>query len=139
MKLVVDASVVIARLFHDDPKEANGERALQIFRALNVAQVSFIQPVHWLVEAAAVCSMKDPKRAQGMIENLYLLEIDVASAQSIFTRAIELAIAHKAQVFDTMYHAVALEQSATLITADRKYFNAAQSMGHIKLLEQFTL
>ena len=40
-------------------------------------------------------------------------------------------------LFDTLYHAVALEEKATLVTADRKYYDKARRMGSILMLEEF--
>jgi predicted nucleic acid-binding protein len=42
-------------------------------------------------------------------------------------------------MFDTLYHAVALHLTDTvLVTADRKYYEKASSLGRIVLLEEFT-
>jgi hypothetical protein len=41
------------------------------------------------------------------------------------------------RAFDTLYHAVALENDATLFTADDAYFAKACRLGSIKLLTSF--
>jgi predicted nucleic acid-binding protein len=47
-------------------------------------------------------------------------------------RGVELAIELKQHLFDTFYHAVALETpNTTLITADERYLRAARSKGQI--------
>ena len=55
----------------------------------------------------------------------------------MYQRAIELACQHNHHLFDTLYHAAALEESATLITADRRYYDKAKLAGHIMMLEDF--
>ena len=52
-------------------------------------------------------------------------------------RAISLALKLDHHLFDTLYHAVALEEKATLITADRKYYDKVRRMGSILMLEEF--
>ncbi len=37
-------------------------------------------------------------------------------------------------LFDTLYHAVALEEGATLVTADEVHFAKARRLGNIELL-----
>jgi len=44
----------------------------------------------------------------------------------------------KHHFFDTLYHAIAIEQGAMLITADNSYFAKAFRLGNIKLLTSFT-
>jgi hypothetical protein len=40
-------------------------------------------------------------------------------------------------LFDTLYHAVALEQGALLVSADRRYLNKAGGLGQIVGLEDW--
>jgi hypothetical protein len=45
----------------------------------------------------------------------------------------------KHHLFDTLYHAVALQTSgATFITADAAYYRKAQGLGRVLLLKDFT-
>lgn len=37
-------------------------------------------------------------------------------------------------LFDTLYHATALETGAVMLTADRRYHDKAAGLGHIRLL-----
>jgi len=39
-------------------------------------------------------------------------------------------------LFDTLYHATAIESEALMITADRRYHDKAAHLGRIVLLEQ---
>ena len=54
-----------------------------------------------------------------------------------YQRAIALALKLDHHLCDTLYHAVALEEKAMLITADRKYYDKAGRMGSILMLEEF--
>ena len=139
MKLVVDASVIVALLFADRPDEPDGIRAIKLFDAFKDGDVTLVQPVHWLAEVAAVSAMKEPHRAQESIRDLQALDIAIATSQQIYSSAIDIAIRRKAHLFDALYHSVALTCGATLITADQRYFAAARAEGQIKLLHSFTL
>ncbi len=48
-----------------------------------------------------------------------------------------MAITLNHHLFDTLYHAVALEVGATLVTADEVYFNKARHLGGMQLLADF--
>jgi predicted nucleic acid-binding protein len=50
---------------------------------------------------------------------------------SIFKRASRIAHELKHHLFDTLYHAVALEHGCTLVTADDTYFRKSHSLGGI--------
>ena len=54
-----------------------------------------------------------------------------------YQRAISLALKLDHHLFDTLYHAIALEEKATLVTADRRYYGKAKRMGSIFMLEEF--
>ncbi len=56
---------------------------------------------------------------------------------TVLRRAADLGIALKAHLFDTLYHAVALETGATLVTADDRYFAKARGEGSIVMLQDF--
>ncbi len=91
-----------------------------------------LQPVHWLAEVAAVLSRLSPKSAARDIEMLHALELPVRDDVTTYSRACQLAVDLNRHVFDTLYHAVALEtDSAILVTADVRYARAARSVGRI--------
>ena len=59
---------------------------------------------------------------------------------AVYATACDLAIRLNHPLFDTLYHAVALHTpDATLVTADRRYFDKAQSIGQIVQLGDMNL
>ncbi len=40
-------------------------------------------------------------------------------------------------IYDSIYHALAIKENATFITADKRHFNKSKSFGHIELLEDW--
>lgn len=55
-------------------------------------------------------------------------------SSNVLQRAMEMSVRLKHHLFDTLYHAAALEHGATLVTADDAYFAKAFRLGNIKLL-----
>ena len=57
-----------------------------------------------------------------------------------YARAISLATQLNHHLFDTLYHALALETPiARFVTADRRYFAKAQHLGQIVWLPDFVV
>ena len=63
---------------------------------------------------------------------LSALELPATDELQVLRRGLELGIELKQDLFDTFYHAVALEnQDGVLITADQRYLRAARTKGQI--------
>lgn len=135
MSVVLDASVVVKWLLQNPQHEPNTDKATLLVEAVVKGGESALQPPHWLVEVGAVLARESPATAAGDIVMLSALDIPVTDDPVILRRACEMAIDLKQHLFDTLYHAVALETAdAVLITADERYFRAAQSHGRILTL-----
>lgn len=133
--VVADASVVVKWFMADRPEEDDVEAALQILYAVHDARVSLRQPPHWLAESAAVLTRLSPGTAIEDIADLHAMEVEEVTTFSAYERAARLAHSLGQHLFDTLYHAVALETGGvTLLTADERYFRAAASVGGIALL-----
>jgi predicted nucleic acid-binding protein len=130
----LDASVIVKWLLPDPAREANTEEALAVLAAVRANRIEPLQPPHWLAEVAAVVARLDASRADKAIDLLNAMEFRMAHEPAIYRRAAALSARLDQHLFDTLYHAVALEHDATLITADRKYFNKAMHLGNIVFL-----
>jgi predicted nucleic acid-binding protein len=140
MKLfAVDASVAVKWFIPDAAEEAHVEQALQLLAAGEREEAQFLQPPHWIGEVTAVLVRRTPRTVNIAVEALLELEFAKTSAHARFyQRAIILSQTLNHHLFDTLYHAVALEENATLITADRRYYDKAKAVGGIMMLEEFT-
>ena len=94
-------------------------------------RVRVVQPVHWLAEVAAVLARVTPGQAEEDIGLLYALSLPVRDRPEILQRARRLSIDLDHHLFDTLYHAVALDTDSVLVTADAQYLNKAARLGHI--------
>ncbi len=137
MNVVVDASVVLKWLLPDPGAEPEVDRALLLLEDVRDGNVAPLQPPHWLAEVAAVINRLHPSIAVRSVELLYAMELPVAQELEVFRRAVVLGEALRHHVFDTLYHAVALEHGATLISADEQYCEKAEHLGSLLRLESY--
>jgi predicted nucleic acid-binding protein len=130
--VVLDASVVLKWLLADTAREENTDKATQVMERVAAGRLEALEPAHWLAEVAAVLARESPHTAVGDVALLSALEIPVSDDPLVLRRATELAIELKQHVFDTLYHAIALETpDAILVTADTRYLRAARGKGRI--------
>lgn len=133
--LVIDASVAVKWFLREDTPAQDTANALSILEGGLRGEYSLLQPAHWHAEIAAVLSRESPATVAADIRDFLLFSfVRIAHTSAVYERATGLAISLRHHVFDTLYHAVALVESAILITADERYYRKAQGLGHIKLL-----
>ncbi len=81
-----------------------------------------------------------PKTAQQCAQDIAAMSITWAAPTVAYARAIGLATQLNYHLFDTLYHALALETpGAMFVTADRRYFDKAKSVGQIAWLPDFVV
>lgn len=132
MTVVIDASVVIKWLLQNPEREPGTDKATQLMELVIKGEQPVLQPTHWLVEVGAVLARESPATAADDVMMLNALELPASDEPQVLRRGIELGIELNQHLFDTFYHAVALEnQDGVLITADRRYLRAARTKGKI--------
>lgn len=138
IRIVVDASVAVKWLLPQRKDEADSAAALRLLREFVAGRLELQQPPHWLAEVAAVVTRLSPETAADDVSDLVEMKIDTVASRNVYLVAVELARRLDHHLFDTLYHAVALTQpSATLVTADARYFRKARGHGAIALLSDF--
>ncbi len=131
MNLVVDASVVVKWTLPDPAEEPDTDRALALLGEIRSGNAAPLQPAHWLAETAAVITRLRPDTAQDVIDLLDAMEFSIIDDVAIYKRASRVGAALDHHLFDTLYHAVALEWEIDLITADDHYYRKAEPVGRI--------
>ena len=127
-KIVVDASVALKWFLQNN--EDHCDKAIAL-----LMDYPLIQPPHFIAEIAAVLARKKPIEADQDLADLLEIEMAIADEPTIYQQAARLSIDLNHHLFDTLYHAVALETNgAILITADNEYYEKAKHLGRIKLL-----
>lgn len=140
MRRVLDASIIVKWLLRDPEREAGSGEAVALMDAVAAGEVEVVQPPHWLAEVAAVMARLSPATLGNDIPDLYALDFEVEESLTIYRRASALAVKTNQHLFDTLYHAVALETAdCTLVTADERYRRAAHAHGKVVGLEGWRL
>ena len=139
MKLVVDASVAVKWIVGDRPGESDVDRASALLGAIARRTVSVIEPVHWVAEVTGVVVRLKPDRAVAAIALLTHSRFSTPTSRAAYRRAAQLSEQLDHHLFDTLYHAVALEERATLVTGDATYFAKAKDLGGVELPADFAI
>ena len=137
MNVVVDASVIVKWIFPESEAEEHVEQALELLAGIQDGKVILLQPPHWLVEVAAVVTRIRPELAEPALDLLDAMEFPIVDGLPVLKRASRIAHDLNHHVFDTLYHAVALEYDHTLVTADDHYFRKAKHLGRIVPLQSW--
>lgn len=139
MRLVVDASVAIRWVIPDPLIEPDADKAVAILRAIRARMIEAVEPPHWLAEILSVIARARPQRGTLTLGILAMLPFKEATSLDCYRRAADISIALNHHLFDTLYHAVALEEGATLVTADEAYYAKAKDLGAIVPLADFSI
>lgn len=138
--LVVDASVSVKWFLASAAGESDVPKALQVLRGVAEHQVRLVQPPHWRAEVAAVIARLSPASAATDVARLGAIACDIRSDGSVLMHAAQLAVDLDHHLFDTLYHAVALETpGAVLVTADDRYARKAEPLGALVRLADLAL
>jgi len=136
--IVVDASVIIKWLLRDREREEHTDKATDLMERVSSGEQEILQPVHWLLEVGGVLARDSPHTVADDISMLAALELPSTDDPQSLRRAAELAVELRQHLFDTYYHAVALEvRDCTLVTADERYLRAARRKGRIMSLKDW--
>lgn len=139
MRLVVDASVAVKWVFPDSATGPNADRAVELLNAVRDSRVELIQPPHWLAELAAVIARLRPEIADQAIDLRDALELAVEADAQTCKRASRIATQFDHHLFDTLYHALALERDEMLVSADDRYVRKAGALGNVVSLGKWVL
>jgi predicted nucleic acid-binding protein len=136
-RIVADASVAVKWVAPLKPDEIDTAKALDLLARIDAGDFQLSQPPHWLAETAAIIVRLYPATAEDDISDLYETEFERIENPAIYSRACELSRDLNHHLFDTLYHAVALELRDTLlVTADERYYKKAKRHGRIALLSE---
>lgn len=138
MSLVIDASVSAKWLLADRPAEHDTDKAALLLSHIVNKNISLLQPEHWRVEVFSIIVRLAPERFGQTWRLLESLSVKRQASKRVLERAASLSSQLKHHFFDTLYHTVAFEHGATLITADDAYFAKAFRLGNIKMLTAFS-
>lgn len=137
MKLVVDASVAVKWFVGARPGEQDVAQAATLSRLLDKPETELYAPIHWGIEILAVLARVDPSLVDDALLVLHDMRPLIRNEPAVIRRAADLAVHLRHHMFDTLYHAVALEAGALLVTSDKVYYDKARSLGSVAWLATF--
>ena len=105
--------------------------------AIERSGTELFAPAHWTAEVAAVLARIEPSIIDDALVFLDDMRPIAVSSMPLLKRAADMSVALNHHLFDTLYHAVALEEGATLVTADEVYYDKAKDLGAIVPLAEF--
>ena len=140
MKLVVDASVALKWFFRDRADETDVPEALDILRGYVDGRHCLVQPAHFQAEVCGVLARQHGASVREDLRDLLELRIPTRDDELVMWRAMQLSAQLDHHLFDTLYHALALEtDGAVLVTADETYFRKAAALGRLMPLSAWTV
>jgi predicted nucleic acid-binding protein len=137
VRLVVDASVALKWFLRGRPGGLHIDKADAVATAIGRSPTELFAPVHWGTEVIAVLARLEPGLVDDALLFLHDMRPVTIAGVPVLRRAAELSNALNHHLFDTLYHAVALEEGATLVTADDAYLTKAKGLGGIVSLADF--
>ncbi len=138
MTWVVDASVALKWFLHERANETDRAVAAQLLDAFNRRSIDLLAPPHFVAEVLAVLAREAPQTMERGFADLLRMQIPERRDAAVYGRAMRLSAELNHHLFDTLYHAVALEtDGATLITADESYARKARALGRVMLLSEW--
>jgi predicted nucleic acid-binding protein len=125
VSIVVDASVVAAAFFPEPHRAAAA--------ALLADGEELVAPELLLAEVANViwkrhgCGEIDAAEANDLLADVLRLPISYIPAAELIESALELAVALRRTVYDSLYLALAVREGAVMVTGDERLVNALAS------------
>ena len=134
----MDASVAIKWLFRWNDEEDDVRAALLLLQGVREGHLVMVQPPHFVAEVASVVAREAGASAKSLLADVLDLKMQIEASAETYRRAVALSQRLSHHLFDTLYHAVALETpGAVLVTADERYHRAARGEGCIVRLSEF--
>jgi predicted nucleic acid-binding protein len=120
-----DASVA-AKWFLAEPDAAAALRLLDGRHRLAAPDLIHAEfgNIVWKLHARGVL---DTKEASDMIEHFLSMPLEIHDSTYLLAPALQIAIATKRTVYDSLYLALAVELGATVVTADERWVNALET------------
>lgn len=137
--IVLDANIAV-KLLHD---EHDSEEAKNFLTECAVQDVRIIVPEHFLYELVNVSHRLNVKTE--LVYDFYesiksSILMSVSPSRSMWLLAEKIANEGHIKsgfpsIYDSIYHALAIESEGVFVTADKRHFVKAQKFKHICLLE----
>ena len=135
--VVPDISVLLKWVLESEDEE-DRDRALELREAWLTGKCAIVLPSLWFFEAGNILGLKQPSLAAQLMQLLTGYRFEEEAPTAIYSKAFELMKKFKVTFYDAAYHAVAINRSGTMLTADDMYFRKASRAGHVEVLANWS-
>lgn len=135
--VVPDTSVLLKWVIESEDEE-DRDRALELRETWLSGRCMIVLPSLWFFEVGNILGMKQPALAPQLMQILIDYRFEEEAPGAIHEKAFELMKKFKVTFYDAAYHAVAINRSGTMLTADDAYFRKTLRAGHVEVLANFS-
>ena len=136
--IVPDASVILKWVLPTDD-EPNADQALLLREAIANDTVRALVPSLWLYEVGTTVARRFPDQADRWLAALQKFELDECSPSSRWLATVlDLTRQYEVAFYDASYHAIAINERGTFVTADERYAKRVMEAEAILLLNDWT-
>jgi len=135
-RIVIDSSVCV-NWFAQSGGKRNRAYAMELLHQVRTKQVHVVQPAIWRPHVIAALLRKRGVDPHAIVESLSTVESKDLNGSNVLHLATDIALKLRAELFDTLYHALAVEKGIELVTANAGYAERAGHLGHIRLLSDW--
>ena len=135
--IVPDASVLLKWVL-PGTEEPDAAKAIELRDAVIAGDIDMLLPSLWLYEVGNILALKRPEVAEQSLGSLVDFGLKEAEHTPEWRQQIlRLTRQYRVTFYDAAYHALAITQLGTLVTADQKYVNKTKRAGHLVLLANY--
>ena len=136
--VVPDASVILKWVLPSSADESDVVPALALRDAVVAGEIRALAPELWIYEVGNTLARRFPDRAERLIDGL--LRFDLPSAprsRGWLAHALALTQRYGVTFYDAAYHAHAIMEEGTFVTADERYVAKAERAGFVARLSDW--
>ena len=137
MVIVPDAAVILQWALPSDD-EPDSDKALILRNAIRDDRVRAIVPSLWVYEVGNTIARRFPEDAGAWLAAMLRFGLEEAPpSPQWLAQALELTERYAVSFYDAAYHATALAQGGSFITADARYVNRVSPHGAVIALNDW--
>lgn len=133
---IADASVLL-KWFIEEIEDH--EQALKFKKDFVNEKIEINIPTCCIYEIMNTITRKIPQAAMIILSQILIMEIEefTLNLENSYTAVEIIDKFPKISFYDAIYHSLAIRNNGTFLTSDKKYYNLAKPLKHIKLLKDY--
>lgn len=115
----------------------NRTYAMELLDQVHAKQIHAVQPAMWRAHVAGLLLHKRGTNPHAVVDSLLSIESRDQNSSAVLHLGTDVALKFRAELFDALYHALAIDKGIELITINADYVERAGHLGHIRLLSDW--